>query len=96
MRYLASVLGLALAATGVVYTAETTTFTDAQRSFWSLQPVKKPPVPTVKNRAWASNPIDAFVLAKLEEKQLEPNKPADKISLLRRVTLISFQPSSAF
>jgi len=87
MRRLAIILGLCLAATGVVYTAETTPFTDAQRTFWSLQPVQKPPVPVVKNRAWASNPIDAFILANLEEKQLEPAKPADKITLLRRVTI---------
>jgi len=87
MRHLTIVLGLCLAATAIVYSAETTTFTDAQRSFWSLQPVQKPAVPAVKNRAWISNPIDAFVLARLEEKQLEPNKPADKVTLLRRVTI---------
>ena len=87
MRKLAIVLGLGLAATSVVYTAETTTFTDAQRSFWSLQPVKKSPVPAVRNRTSAANPIDAFILAKLDEKQLEPSKPADKLTLLRRVTI---------
>jgi Protein of unknown function (DUF1553)/Protein of unknown function (DUF1549) len=87
MRHWTIVLCLCLAATAVVYSAETTTFTDAQRSFWSLQPVQKPAVPAVKNRAWISNPIDAFVLARLEEKQLEPNKPADKVTLLRRVTI---------
>ena len=62
-------------------------FTDAQKSFWSLQPVKKPAVPAVKAKQWVNNPIDAFVLAKLEEKQLQPNKAADKITLLRRVTI---------
>ena len=81
MRYLAIVLGLALAATGVVYTAETTTFTDAQRSFWSLQPVKKPPVPTVRNAAKARNPIDAFLLQKLEEKKWTFSAEADKRTL---------------
>ena len=37
MRHLTIVLGLCLAATAIVYSAETSTFTDAQRSFWSLQ-----------------------------------------------------------
>jgi len=87
MRYATIVLALCLAATGVYYAAETTSFTDAQKSFWSLQPVKKPAVPALKSQQSGSNPIDAFILAKLEEKQLQPNKPADRITLLRRVTI---------
>ena len=87
MRHVTIVLSLCLAATCAVYSAETTTFTDAQKSFWSLQPVKKPAVPAVKSQPAGSNPIDAFVLARLEEKQLQPNKPADRITLLRRVTI---------
>jgi hypothetical protein len=86
MRYATIFLGLCLIATGISYSAETA-FTDAQKTFWSLQPVTKPPVPAVRAKQWINNPIDAFVLAKLEEKQLEPNKPADKITLLRRVTI---------
>src|SRR5258707_14887588 len=34
--------------------------------FWSFQPVKRPSVPAVKNGAWVRNPIDAFILSKLE------------------------------
>ena len=86
MRRLCVFLALCLAATAL-YAAETNVFTDAQRSFWSLQPVTKPAVPAVKGKQWVKNSIDAFVLAKLEEKQLEPNKPADKLTLLRRVTI---------
>src|SRR5206468_2777913 len=67
--------------------AQTKGFTDAQRSFWAFQPVKKSVAPATKNKAWVKNPIDAFVLTKLEEKQLEPNKPADKLTLLRRATI---------
>src|SRR5205823_10776911 len=70
-----------------LYSAETHVFTDAQKTFWSLQPVKKSAVSTVQSKPWVKNPIDAFVLAKLEEKQLQPNKPADKLTLLRRVTI---------
>ena len=44
-------------------------------------------MPAVKNQAWVKNPIDAFVLAKLEEKNLKPNPPADRLTLLRRATI---------
>ena len=87
MRLATILFGLFLVATSAVYSAETPVFTDAQRGFWSLQPVRKPPVPAVKTAQWVKTPIDAFVLAKLEEKQLTPNQPADKITLLRRVTI---------
>ena len=87
MRYAYILLGLCLAATAAYSAEETHVFTDAQKTFWSLQPAVKPPVPAVKNKQWVKNPIDAFVLAKLEEKQLQPNKPADKVTLLRRVTI---------
>src|SRR5215471_335929 len=86
MRYATIFLGLCLITTSAVYSAETV-FTDAQKSFWSLQPVTKQAVPVVRTKQSVANPIDSFILAKLEEKQLEPNKPADKITLLRRVTL---------
>jgi hypothetical protein len=86
MRRLHVFLVLCFAAT-TLSSAETHVFTDAQKSFWSLQPVKKPVVPTVQGKQWVKSPIDAFVLAKLEEKQLQPNKAADKLTLLRRVTI---------
>ena len=59
-------------------------FTDAQRKFWAFQKVVKPPVPSVKDTAWVRTPVDAFILAKLEEKNLKPNPPADKVTLIRR------------
>jgi hypothetical protein len=43
-------------------------------------------VPAVKQADWVRNPIDAFILTKLERKGLRPNPPADKATLLRRVT----------
>jgi hypothetical protein len=86
MRHVYVFLCLCLAATAI-YSAETNDFTPAQKSFWSFQPVKKPAVPEVKNKQWVKSPIDAFVLAKLEEKQLQPNKAADKLTLLRRITI---------
>ena len=57
------------------------------RKFWSFAPVRNPPVPRVKNRAWRRSPLDAFILAELEKRGLRPAPPADRPSLLRRVTL---------
>lgn len=42
--------------------------------------------PAVKNGKWIANPIDAFILSRLEKNGLSPAAPADKIALLRRVT----------
>jgi hypothetical protein len=56
------------------------------RHFWSFRPVVRPPVPVVKDRAWVRNPVDAFVLAKREAGGLRPAPPADRTTLLRRVT----------
>src|SRR5579883_153691 len=62
-------------------------FTPMQRRWWAIQKVVKPPVPAPKDAAWVRNPIDAFILEKLEAKDLKPAPPADKITLLRRATL---------
>ncbi len=59
-------------------------FTPAQRNFWSFRPLTRPTLPTVKNPTWCSNPIDRFILAKLEQKGLSPSLRADKRTLFRR------------
>ena len=56
------------------------------RKFWAFQPPKKQEPPTVKNAAWPKSDIDRFVLAKIEEKGLQPVADAQKLDLLRRVT----------
>src|SRR2546422_875892 len=61
-------------------------FTAEERAFWSFQPVKDYPIPTVKNGAWPKGPMDRFILAKLEERGLTPAPPAEKLALLRRAT----------
>ncbi len=53
---------------------------------WAFRPVTDPPPPAVRNTAWPLSPIDRFILARLEEKGLTPAPPADKRTLLRRVT----------
>lgn len=54
---------------------------------WSLEAPEMPEVPAVKDmhRDWTINPIDNFVLSRLGESDLEPNKPADRPTLIRRV-----------
>ena len=69
--------------------------TPERRAFWAFQPVRKPPLPTVKNEDWVRSPIDRFILAKLEESGLKPVGPASKQALIRRATfdLIGLPPS---
>jgi len=62
-------------------------FTAAARAHWAFQKVTRPPPPVVRNSSWVRNSIDTFILAKLESKKLEPNEPADKVTLLRRASL---------
>jgi mono/diheme cytochrome c family protein len=59
--------------------------TDADRKHWAFQPVRAPTIPTVKDKDWGTNPIDAFILAKLEAKGLKPVEPASKQELVRRL-----------
>ncbi len=58
-----------------------------QRAFWSFRPLKNPTPPEPKSRTWARNAIDKFLLAAMEREGLTPGKPADKRTLMRRVTL---------
>ena len=60
--------------------------TEARSHLWSLQPVRKPALPAVKNAAWSRSPLDRLVLAKLEAKGLQPAPPASRVTLLRRAT----------
>jgi hypothetical protein len=53
---------------------------------WAYVPPKRPEPPAVNNKAWIRNPIDNFILAKLESEGLKPSLEADKATLLRRVT----------
>jgi hypothetical protein len=72
------------------------TFTQRQRQFWSFQKVLPRTPPAVKNETWTHNPIDRFILAKLEAKGIAPNAAADKITLLRRASfdLIGLPPTA--
>ncbi|MGH9672493.1 MAG: PSD1 and planctomycete cytochrome C domain-containing protein [Bryobacteraceae bacterium] len=61
--------------------------TAEQRAFWSFQPVRKPALPAVRNKAWPKNAVDHFILARLEAAALPPARPAGRRTLIRRATL---------
>lgn len=68
---------------------------ESDRDHWSFKPIARPAIPVVKDAAWIRNPIDAFVLAKLERHGWKPNPGAAPRELLRRVYLdvIGLPPS---
>ena len=75
-------------------------FTSENRAgydWWSLQPVKRPPLPKVAGELWEQNPIDRFVLAGLAARGLAPSAPADKRVLIRRLSfdLLGLPPDPA-
>ena len=62
---------------------------------WSFRPLLRPPIPTVINVTWIRNPIDAFIVARLEKEGIEPSPEADRRTLIRRLNLdlIGLPPS---
>jgi hypothetical protein len=70
-------------------------FEQLKREHWSLQPVRRPAVPAVRDAAWPASPIDRFVLAGLEQKGIRPVADADRVTLIRRVyfDLIGLPPT---
>lgn len=61
---------------------------NARREWWSFQPVRPQAVPPVKNAAWSDHPVDRFLLVAMEQRGLDPATPADRRTLLRRVTFV--------
>lgn len=68
----------------------------AGRDWWSLQPVKRPAIPTLENSPQPANPIDAFIQSKLEQEGFSPAPPADRRTLIRRLyfDLIGLPPTA--
>jgi mono/diheme cytochrome c family protein len=64
---------------------------------WAFVPPVRPEIPTVRKPAWVRNPIDAFILARLDKEGLEPSPEADKTTLIRRLSfdLIGLPPTIA-
>jgi mono/diheme cytochrome c family protein len=61
-------------------------FGEEERAFWSFQPIQRPEVPRVKEPGRVRNPIDAFLLAKLESSGLSFSPEADRPTLIRRAS----------
>jgi hypothetical protein len=70
---------------------------EAAKKHWGFIAPVKPPVPQVNHKAWVRNPIDSFILARLEKEGLSPSPPADRVTLLRRLSLdlIGLPPTAA-
>lgn len=65
----------------------TPTSSEPNKVHWAFQPIKKTNPPEVKLREWTRNPIDRFVLAKLESSGLKPSPEADRRTMIRRLTV---------
>jgi hypothetical protein len=67
----------------------------AQKDHWAWKVPVRAPLPSVKDSAWVRDPVDAFVLARLEAAGLSPAAPATRQQLIRRVTfdLIGLPPT---
>ncbi|HTU26235.1 MAG TPA: DUF1553 domain-containing protein [Pirellulales bacterium] len=65
------------------------------KTHWAAQPVRPQELPAVRQADWITSPIDAFILARLEQNDLSPSPPADRRTLLRRVSfdLIGLPPT---
>jgi hypothetical protein len=59
-----------------------------RRRWWSLQPVRPTEPPRVRQADWAEDPVDQFILARLEQAGLAPAVPADRRTLIRRASLV--------
>jgi hypothetical protein len=62
-------------------------FTPAHRKHWSMQKVKRPELPKAGTSELVRTPVDAFILARLETRGLSLSADADRITLLRRVSI---------
>jgi cytochrome c553 len=65
---------------------DTGVWSKERRDHWAFKPIRKQPIPEVQDTNWVANPIDAFVLAKLEKEGMKPAPPADRRTLIRRAT----------
>jgi hypothetical protein len=58
-----------------------------KKDHWAFKAPVRPELPTVSDAKWAQNPIDQFILAKLDAETTRPSATADRVTLLRRVSL---------
>ncbi|MGH9722938.1 MAG: DUF1549 and DUF1553 domain-containing protein [Bryobacteraceae bacterium] len=92
MRRTALILTLSLSALSL-FAADSVAplgkYTETERRHWSFRPRVEPAIPKftlAADRAWARNPIDALLLARLKKDVLRPSAAADRATLIRRIT----------
>src|SRR5262249_2995865 len=56
-----------------------------EKTYWAFTKPGKPPIPGVRSTKWVRNPIDNFILAKLDENGLHPSEEASRRVLIRRL-----------
>lgn len=66
--------------------AGVTEVNEKTKSHWSYKPMERHEPPKVSDPAWSENPVDAFIMAKLDEKGLKPVGEASRAALLRRLS----------
>jgi len=79
--------GLFIAASDLIEPPIEAAETKEPKAHWAFKSPIRPQVPEVKNKKWVRTPIDNFVLARLEKEGLKPSPEADKVTLLRRLSL---------
>ncbi len=87
-------IGTVIATNGWAAEIEEPPILETDRNHWAFKPLQQPATPQVPNET-ARNEIDLFILARLQEKGLQLNEPADKRTLIRRLSfdLIGLPPS---
>jgi hypothetical protein len=60
---------------------------DEKKAHWAFRPIRRPAEPVVRQPSWVRNPIDSFVLSRLEAEGISPSSEADARTLLRRLNL---------
>ncbi len=80
---------------GAVWPDELAGAVQDPRDHWAYKSPQRPAVPQVGRAEWVSHPIDAFILAKLEQQGLKPSPEADRVTLVRRLylDLVGLPPS---
>ncbi|MFP6612508.1 MAG: PSD1 and planctomycete cytochrome C domain-containing protein, partial [Pirellulales bacterium] len=74
----------------------TESIAERAKRHWAFQPIDEPEIPQPKDKGWVRTPVDAFVLAGLEEARLPRSPPVDRRTLVRRLsyTLTGLPPST--
>lgn len=86
VQLLFAFLSLLMLSAGVSTSAQQPAAIDYDLLPWSFRPLTPPKIPAVKNTTWPRAELDRFILAKLEQQNIQPNSDADRRTLLRRLS----------